>query len=152
MRWNRRTAFTAFSAACWASKQRSSQNASFGFGCLALARLPFARRSHSFGCPVGSVLGGIEALSLPQGRTIEETYRVFGAFDVLRFRNDDVYGDANAEQGTSNPAGRIPPVIACLDYQEIQIAVRPQLTPCRRAKKNDLLRLGNFNNPPDAFL
>jgi hypothetical protein len=41
------TAFIDFSAACYASKQRSSQKASLGLGCLANAKFPFARLSHS---------------------------------------------------------------------------------------------------------
>jgi hypothetical protein len=40
------TALVDFSAACYASKQRSSEKPSFGLGCLANAKFPLARLSH----------------------------------------------------------------------------------------------------------
>src|SRR6266542_5842235 len=146
------TAFMAFSAACWASKQRSSRYTS-GTGVFARVRLLRARLSHSLGSSGAKRSDGIDQLALTKGRGDHQRAAVPISFDVFRRNDDHVDGLADAEEVHIDVASQMSAVKpAPFDHQKVDVAVRPHLTPCRRAEHDDLLGFGYLDDPTDDLV
>src|SRR5438445_6525071 len=91
--------------------------------------------------------------SFLQGRLNDEAVRVMVPLHVLRRNHDYIHSMTYAMKIHVDIACKTASVIfASLHNQQIHIAIRSHLSTCCRTKKNDLLRLGDFHDPPHDFL
>ena len=104
----------------------------------------------SRGSSGGSRLRDIDHFALFEGRANHKTMRVAVTVDLIGSDDHDVDRGVRAGQLMVNRRRHAPPIeLAPLDDQEINITARSHFTACRRAKKNDLLRLRSLYNTAD---
>src|SRR5437870_5561404 len=88
-----------------------------------------------------------------QGRLNDEAVRVTVPLHVLRRNHDYVHSMTYAMKIYVDISSKTASVIfASFHNQQIHIAIRSHVSTCCRTKKNDLLRFGDFHDPPDDFL
>lgn len=143
-----RTAFKDFSAACWASKHRSSQKISAVLGCRAWARLLRARSSQSWDVPSEDRSGGIEHSALCERRLDDHATMILEASEI--FLGDDYHIDVQVYpyEVAVDLLGGLAAVSTGRHYdQQVQVTVGTGLTPGRGTKQEDLLRMGHCHDP-----
>src|SRR5262249_51988875 len=145
------SALIAFSAACWASKHRSSKYASGG-RVFASARLLRARFNHSRGSSGGKRSGDIDDFPFPQRWRNHQRMAIAIAVNVLRGDNDDVHRLSHPVHVLINLPCQLESMPTGIDHQQIDITVRSHLSPGGRAKEDNLLRLRYFDDASDDLV
>src|SRR3990172_2019024 len=149
---NTSTPFTAFSAAWWDSKQRWFKSTSGVRPCLARDRLLRACLSHSSAISRRCGSRGIDHLSLAQRWSDDQPDRIPVPFDVFRCDYHNIFGRADPTETLVDLSRGLTTVLARLDYEEVQVAVRAHLAPGRRPEQDDLLRRHRVHDPPHDLL
>src|SRR4030095_16860789 len=91
--------------------------------------------------------------SFLQGGLNDEAVRVTVTLDVLRRNHDYIHSLTHAMKiHVDIPCKTASVIFAFLHNQQSHIAIRSHLPTCCRTKNNDLLRFGDFHNPPYDFL
>src|SRR5262245_42042031 len=91
--------------------------------------------------------------SFLQGRFNDKAVCIAVPLNIPRRNHNHIYSMTYAMKiHVDIPCKTASVIFASLHNQQIHIAIWSHLPTCCRTKKNDLLRLGDFHDPPDDFL